>query len=588
MDLEDELSIWDNWGSAVAISPDGNAYAYIARSEDESKENSRYIYIQRFDQLKPIRLEATAKVGRFAFSPRSQWIAFQSGEFIKKVSVDGGPATIVHEEAAIRALDWSDDEWILFNSEWDKGLNDGSLMRVSVNEGKVEMLTSLQANEKAHRSPQLLPGGHSLLYTSSDNTGFESGSIKAVRLPEGKPMTVVKKGYDARYISSGHLLYLVEGSLLAAPFDLETLTVTGDAKSVISSVANGENGDGHYSVSNDGTLIYIEGGIFRGEKFELAWINSEGKPELLLPSDRYKDFNLSVDGEHLAYVLIQDQQQDLWVMETSQGSPSKIRLTDDRAEEVNPVWSPSGKSVIFTSDLNGVEELYWKNVDHLSTPTRLMQTEHLRAESWHPNGEFLIATEEKPGMDPNLLILQLLGDDEKGWTVGKVTDLQSTIKPERHGQFSPDGNWIAYQLHLNDQPQVYVLPFPRQGQGRGVRISMLETRTNWPVWSRKSNELLFGNRITPTYRKSQVFKVEYTVQDGEFSISPPVSWKGSTFVQAQAKKSFDLDPNRNRILVRKQENSEEEYGEEKHHIVLFENFFKYLNEKVPVASKPSP
>lgn len=531
-------------------------------------------------------MDETEGVGRFAFSPSGQWIAFQSGELLQKIPINGGSANPILEGKIIRAIDWSDEDWILINTAYNSGEENGRLFRVSVNDGQTEAITTLQDREFSHRSPQLLPGGQSLLYQSVTSDQFDTGNIMAKHLPGGEPVTVVERGYAGRYVSSGHLLYMDQGSLFAAPFDLDSLTISGERRSMISRVGNGEIGDGHFSVSKNGTLIYVEKDMFKGHLFELRWMDSAGKDELLAPADKYGDFALSPDGEQLAYIVNQSGQKDLWVIDTEKGYPSRIRLTDDIANKTNPVWSPSGKSIVFTSDLDGAETLYWKHVDDLNPPERLLQVEYLRAQSWHPEGKYLLVVEEKPGKDTNIRVLNLNGNDEEGWSVGELTDVQSTRLNERHPQFSPDGKWIAYQLHENSTPQVYVLSFPWEGRGRGKRIAVIEGRTNWPHWSRTEQELIFGNRSIG--RTGQIIRVKYAIEDGKFNYSPPVPWQGVNFYQTRAIRSFDLDSSKNRLLVRHQKESDEEREYESRQIVLVENFFEYLNDKLPTGGRTSP
>jgi serine/threonine-protein kinase len=588
VDLDDGHQLFNQWGTAAALSPDGSSLAYMVKTEIDD-EVRKYIYFRRLDQLDATRLDETLGVGRFAFSPNGQWIAFHSGDSIKKVHVDGGPATPICEAPAIRALHWSKEGWIVVNAHGGRGTAGGGLFRVSENGGELEPLTLLQGSERTHQTPQILDGGQSLLYTSQGGErDFELSSIVARRLPDGEAHTVVDRGYDGRYVASGHLLFMDQGTLFAAPFDVKSLAVTGDRKAVISGVATGELGEGHYSVSTNGALVYVEGGVYKGLRFELTWFDREGTSELLLPADKYGDFALSPDGNRLAYVLDDGKQLDLWMLETAKGYPSRTRLTNDGADESNPVWSPGGKTIVFTSDADGDSmpdpegqgTLYWKHIDDLGPAARLVNVPNIRAQSWHPEGDRLIVTESKPDTGSDLRILHLEGDDERGWSSGEFTDFQVTSQVERNAQFSPDGNWIAYQLHEDGTPQVYILPFPWEGNGRrGTRVSHVEGRTNWPVWSRTGQELVFANR-SKGRREGQVLIVKYQADGALFNAEPPTPWKGVTFFQRVGRRSYDLDPDGNRLLVRTLEDKEE-YDNDSSQVVLFENFFDYLREHVP-------
>ena len=103
-----------------------------------------------------------------------------------------------------------------------------TLQRVSSAGGKAEPLTSPAEGEATQRYPQVPPGGHSVLFTRSSTIGaFDDANLVVVTLPTGTRKVVQRGGYQGRYLSSGHLVYLHEGTLFAAPFDLGRQEVTG-------------------------------------------------------------------------------------------------------------------------------------------------------------------------------------------------------------------------------------------------------------------------------------------------------------------------------------------------------------------------
>ena len=101
-------------------------------------------------------------------------------------------------------------------------------MRVSAAGGKPDPVTRLAEGEVTQRWPQLLPGGRALLYTSCTTVGTcGNAAIMLQPLPAGPAKVLVRGGYYARYLRSGHLVYLHDGTLFAAPFDLDHLALTG-------------------------------------------------------------------------------------------------------------------------------------------------------------------------------------------------------------------------------------------------------------------------------------------------------------------------------------------------------------------------
>ena len=83
-----------------------------------------------------------------------------------------------------------------------------------------------------------------------------------------------------RYVATGHVLYVQQATLFAVPFDLETLTVTGNAMPVIEGVLSFANtGGAHFSVSDSGTLVYVSGRSV-GRESPIHLLDAAGKTTL--------------------------------------------------------------------------------------------------------------------------------------------------------------------------------------------------------------------------------------------------------------------------------------------------------------------
>ena len=120
--------------------------------------------------------------------------------------------------------------------------------------------TTLDAGELTQRFPQVLPGGKALLYTSLSPQGdfdFDKGNLVVQPLPNGVRKVVQRGAYFGRYVPSGHLVFLHNGTLFAEAFDLAHLEVTSSPVPVIDSIStNTTLGAGLFAVSNAGMLSY--------------------------------------------------------------------------------------------------------------------------------------------------------------------------------------------------------------------------------------------------------------------------------------------------------------------------------------------
>ena len=78
----------------------------------------------------------------------------------------------------------------------------------------------------------------------------------------GQASIVQRGGFSGRYTATrngGRLIYSRGGTLFAAPFDPDRLTLTGAAVAVVEGVSASMNGGGAFAVSTAGTLVYLAG-----------------------------------------------------------------------------------------------------------------------------------------------------------------------------------------------------------------------------------------------------------------------------------------------------------------------------------------
>ena len=148
-------------------------------------------------------------------------------------------------------MSWGPDNEILV------GQGSKGIVRVSANGGKPETIVSVKPPEVAH-GPQMLPGGDAVLFTLATGTGadrWDKAQIVAQSLKSGERKVLVEGGSDARYVPTGHLIYALAGTLLAVPFDVKRLAVTGGPVPVVEGVrAAGNTGTSQFSVSDNGSL----------------------------------------------------------------------------------------------------------------------------------------------------------------------------------------------------------------------------------------------------------------------------------------------------------------------------------------------
>jgi serine/threonine-protein kinase len=456
----------------VAISPDGTRIVYAADGK---------LFLRSMTETEPRAIPGTEGAAHPVFSPDSQSLAFWTDGALKRIAATGGTAvTICQITRTPSGITWT-DAGILF-AEQTTGI-----MRVSANGGKPEVVVALKDSEGLVHGPQLLPDGNTVLFTIAPNRRvaedlWSRAQIVAQSLRTGERKTLIAGGDDGRYVSTGHLVYLKGGTLLAVPFDLAKLAVTGGPVPLvqgIASMSSASTGGGQFAFSNSGSLIYMPG--LSGQQ-DLMLFDRHGASEpLKLPPRAYAYPRVSSDGLQIAFETSDGQQTNVSVYELS-GATSPRRLTFGGNNRF-PIWSADSRHVAFQSDRDGDLAVFWQPVDG-GEAERLTKADpgvsHI-PESWSPTADAFLFSMTK-GLETSLWTFSLA--DRKATRFGDVT---STTLPT-DAVFSPDGRWVAYQVGAGGQTEgtTYIQPFPTNGTK--YEIARPGGR---PLWSRDGTELFY-------------------------------------------------------------------------------------------------
>src|SRR4029450_12252655 len=97
--------------------------------------------------------------------------------------------------------------------------------------GKRALVTKPRPDEYSHRLPQFLPDGQTVLFTSTKSVfpSWDDTRVVAQSLATGQQKVLIEGGAYARYVPTGHLVYMRRGTLMAVPFDVTRLDVSGAA-----------------------------------------------------------------------------------------------------------------------------------------------------------------------------------------------------------------------------------------------------------------------------------------------------------------------------------------------------------------------
>jgi len=474
------------FGSNLAISPDGSRIVYVGLSATGGR-GGQQLWMRRRDQLEPTPMPGTEGAMSPTFSPDGRRVAFIVGNSVRAVSLGGEPPlTVAAEGAGGFGIAWADDGFIYADHESFIG-------RVLETGGVVEQVSRLDsvAAELDHGWPHALPGGRGVLFTVLHSpTGDATQYDIAVLDPETGAHRVLVRGVFGRYAPSGHLLYVsAEGTLLAAPFDLGALEVTGPPVAILEGVGVQVFASLELDVAEDGTLAYMTGIVSSGLE-RAVWVTRNGEVTPVDPNWEFAPgrpevgLEISPDGTRLAVKMNTDAGEDIWVKELDEGPLS--RLSFHPGIDRRPRWSADGRWIYYTSDREGIYNLYRRASDGTGSEELVLDLDRP-----------ILEMQRTP--DERWWVLRLGGEsgvtglrDIVGMRAGDTVSVPIASEPydEKAAALSPDGRWIAYESNETGEDEIYVRPFPNAEDGKW-QVSTGGGLN--PRWSRSGTEIFYVN-----------------------------------------------------------------------------------------------
>ena len=543
----------------VDVSSDGSVMVYAA--------NLR-LYLRQLSELeaRPIPgTETWLAAVHPVFSPDGRSLAFwaASDRTIKKIAVSGGAAvTLCPAETTVSGLSWGEGGLTF-------GQASGGVFRVSENGGKPELLIGLQNNEVV-QSPQVLPGGKAILFTvrGATDSEWDRSKVFVQSLERGSTRQLLIDGArEARFVSTGHIVYAYQGTLFAIPFDVKTLKKSGGPTPVVEGVRNsaGTSGSSQFSVAENGTLVFVPGPVSGGSsgvQRTLAFRDRSGNEieRVKVPPRSYSFPRVSPDGKYVA-VSTDDDKPDVWIIDLAGTSaPRQLTLGGNSAF---PAWSPDGLRVVFRSNREGDDSMFWQKADGTGTAERLTKADpgtfHV-PNSWSPDGKYLAYTVVK-------------GGDAAVWILS-IEDRKSTLFVDRGAQaaFSPDGKWLAYQSSETGQRQIFVQPFPATGAKYPV------VPGGQPFWSHDGGELFYN----PVVAQIGVIRINTrtTLSFGEPLVFSTAGLQSKN--PANSPRAWDVAPDHKRLIGVADVTESAATSEAAQQINVVLNWFADLRARVPV------
>ncbi|TDI36457.1 MAG: hypothetical protein E2P02_25330, partial [Acidobacteria bacterium] len=355
---------------------------------------------------------------------------------------------------------------------------------------------------------------------------------------------------------TGHLVYAVESTLFAVPFDVEKLELMGDPVPVLEGVLGsigGATGASQFSVSQDGSLAFVSGSA--EVERSLLWVERDGQSRAI--TERTGTFShprLSPDGKRLAITVLEDGTSNVWILDIERDTLTQ--LTTAGAIQ-GAAWLPEGEWLAVSmglsdggifrirSDFSGLAEPVLQRGGNLSSPL------------WMPDATGLLF-QENISSNAEIWVLPLEGDGEPH------PFLESTSN-KAQPSLSPDGRFIAYHSVVSGgTTQSFVQPFP--GPGGRQQISIHGGRS--PLWSPSGREIFY------TGDESRSMMAVAIRTEPELEVGQPqrlFEWPDSDF-----ERQWDVTPDGQRFVVARRAGTA---GRQQINLVL--NWFQELERLAP-------
>jgi eukaryotic-like serine/threonine-protein kinase len=512
------LNLAGDYGGPPVLSPDGASLAFGATGAD----GKTTLWVRPMNLLEAHVIPGTEGAIFPFWSPDSRSLGFFAEGKVKTIDLNGGAAQVVADAQLGRGGAWGSSGVIVFSPS-----PSAPLMRVSASGGTPVPITKIdEAEHTSHRWPFFLPDGKHFLYLAlhHDPSKAANNTLYYASLDGRENRPLFRSQSNAIY-SSGYLLFARGDQLMAQSFDPASGTLGDEPKSVAKGVMN-DISTWHMDAAagGDGLLVFGSGG--NGD-VQMVWTDRTGK-QVGTIADKLANLQgavISPQGDRVA-LQIDAGENDIWVLDLVRGV--RTRLTFGPVANTNPVWSPDGKWIAYTSSRNGHFDLYRKPADGSGAEELLATDEQQTAvDSWSADGKTLIYSRIVSG--------------SSAWEIWALP-LEGERKPRlilqrgNSGRLSPDGHWLAYDSIQSGTVEVYVEAF---GGGQG-KWQVSANGGNLPKWSKDGKELYF---VDPTF---SIFAVPVKDVGGALQFGSAQAlvknWSGPQVI-------YDVAPDGKRILL---------------------------------------
>jgi eukaryotic-like serine/threonine-protein kinase len=512
---------------AAALSPDGQKLAFCAQDE----EGVTRLFLRHLDKGESVGLSGTEGAAYPFWSPDSRFIGYFDfgGQKLRKVAIAGGPPITLCVANNVKGGSWNDNDEIIFSPTADSGV-----FKVPAIGGEPVQLTKVGPEHNSHRHPRFLPGGKEFIYVARKSSNGGDNNIFLASLDTTIAPRIISNSQVQAEYSFGQLLTVREGVLMATPFSPDQEKVTDGGTPLVEDILIIQGAAlGVFSVAETGMLVYQTGASSdTGQMMFWTDIEDGGLQPLGDPGEIFNPI-ISPDGQR-AFIEVREASNegtDLWLVDLNNGL--RTRFTFAAGDEVRAVWSPSGNSVFYDSQHEGVFRIIEQPVDGQGGSTILLESDRdIRPTSLSPDEKYLLLDFEREDGKFEMRKLSLEAGNDEFTTL--ATSPENSVGG---GMYSPDGRWVAYHSQTAAGWDIFVMP--ESGGTRKWQVTA--DGAAYPLWNPAGTEI-WVSKFNGDLRTYSVDGSGQTFRVGDFEQKLTVIPPGGEG------RGYDLHPDNQRVL----------------------------------------
>jgi serine/threonine protein kinase/Tol biopolymer transport system component len=463
--LPSGFELYSAVGAAISLSPDGRTLAFVG-----VRSGVRQVFLRRLDAFDITPIRGTESAVSCLFSPDGRNVLVGAADTsLRRVRLVDGLVEMVVANTSEYLGGWLSNDRVVFtkgNRLWMADVASGSPM--------TQLTEEVAGSSDVESQPVPVPGADAVLFVSGRPDALDRTRIEALRLSDHHRTIVVERASNPVMTPTGRLLFLRDGTLLAAPFDGAALKITGEAVPVLPDVAVVRNRgmSALATVSATGTLVYAS--TKSAIQGDVVSVSRGGDERTILTTElAASNPRLTPDGRRL---LFEEMGGGLWTVDLERHTLA--RLTDGATLAAFPIFTRDGRGAVFRSQ-NG---LFTQPLDGGAKPVQIQGSEaNEYPNAVSPDGTELIFTKISPTTGGDLFLMPLAG--------GKPRVLIATAAYEGGGAISPDGHWFIYVSNDLGASEIFLQPYPALNQ----RYQVSASGGVHPVWNPKGGEIFYRN-----------------------------------------------------------------------------------------------